>query len=124
MKKKFNPLLITSLIASCFIGSSCSFNDIINISTSNSTSQDSTMNSLISGNKDTTLGTTANNSANQENINLSIVELNDMHGYAYESSYSSSYNLASFGYYVEKLQQKEENNSKDVFLVSIKKIHY
>ena len=108
MKKKFNPLLITSLIASCFIASSCSFNDIINISTSNSTSQDSTMNSLNSGNKDTTSGTTTNNSANQENINLSIVELNDMHGYAYESSYSSSYNLASFGYYVDKLQQKEE----------------
>ena len=108
MKKKFNPLLITSLIASCFIASSCSFNDIINISTSNSTSQDSTMNSLNSGNKDTTSGTTTNNSANQENINLSIVELNDMHGYAYESSYSSSFNLASFGYYVDKLQQQEE----------------
>ncbi|MGN1296089.1 MAG: bifunctional metallophosphatase/5'-nucleotidase [Bacilli bacterium] len=93
MKNFFIPIFIASLLVSCFISSSCSINEVIGNSNDSKLEYSSTSSS---------------NEEIQEIINLTIVELNDVHGYAYESSNSSSYNLASFGYYVDLLQNKEE----------------
>lgn len=103
MRIKSRLFLLAGLLSSCLISSSCSFLDIINSSNGSSLNKDETS-SLINNSEDLS----SNNISKKDNINLSIIELNDMHGFANESAYDSSFNLASFGYYVDQVQKQEE----------------
>ena len=91
MRKKLYFLLPLLLLASCSKNS---------LETTSENISDNISDSIISSNTE----------VKERYVNLDIIEINDSHGYLYESSYDSNYNLANFSYYVNKRRNITNNN--------------
>lgn len=122
MKKK---IILCGLLT--FILASCSNSAVLTTSTKSdiSTTTNKSDTSITSNKSDTSITsnksdtsttsaksdtTTSTKKQESEVVNLDIISLNDTHGYEYESSFNSNYNLANFSYYVEEKRNEKDNN--------------
>lgn len=113
--KKRSFVLVTALILSLStacdfiridIGSNNGNQSSNNTSTSDKITSNDINSELSSGVTSNSLSHSSGNSTSLDNITLDIISINDLHGYAYESSNNSNINLANTAYYVDSIRNK------------------